>query len=114
MTDEKLFSYGTLQQEEVQLQTFGRRLKGAVDFLENFRLEEVLITNPEVIKKSGKTTHPILVRGDQNDSVKGMVFDVTKAEIAQADEYEVSDYKRIAVQLKSGTQAWVYVSVKEV
>ena len=28
----------------------------------------------------------------------------------RADRYEVADYKRIAVRLKSGIEAWVYVS----
>jgi len=27
-----------------------------------------------------------------------------------ADAYEVDDYVRIAVRLKSGTEAWIYVS----
>jgi hypothetical protein len=38
-----------------------------------------------------------------------MVFEVTTAELAAADEYEVADYKRVSVRLKSGVQAWVYV-----
>ncbi len=31
------------------------------------------------------------------------------AELEQADLYEVSDYRRVEVALKSGLQAWVYV-----
>ena len=38
-----------------------------------------------------------------------MVFEITEAELAGADAYEVSDYKRILVRLKSGVEAWVYV-----
>ena len=37
------------------------------------------------------------------------MFRLTPAELAQADSYEVSDYKRIAVRLKSGLEAFVYV-----
>jgi len=37
------------------------------------------------------------------------VFEITEDELASADRYEVADYKRIAVRLKSGTDAWVYV-----
>jgi hypothetical protein len=30
-------------------------------------------------------------------------------ELAAADEYEVDDYRRITVPLRSGDRAWVYV-----
>jgi hypothetical protein len=30
-------------------------------------------------------------------------------ELAAADEYEVDDYRRITVSLRSGDRAWVYV-----
>ena len=46
------------------------------------------------------------------DEVNGIVFDISPEELQQADEYEVEDYKRISVQLRSGTHAWVYVSAK--
>lgn len=35
---EKLFSYGTLQQETVQLSTFGRKLQGTADVLIGYHL----------------------------------------------------------------------------
>jgi hypothetical protein len=38
-----------------------------------------------------------------------MVFQITPQELAAADEYEVSEYKRVAVTLKSGLTAWAYV-----
>jgi Gamma-glutamyl cyclotransferase, AIG2-like len=39
----------------------------------------------------------------------GMVFAVTEAELAAADEYEVDDYRRISAPLRSSATAWVYV-----
>ena len=54
-----LFSYGTLQQREVQLATFGRELLGASDQLVGFHQSVVKIEDPEVVKTSGKTHHPI-------------------------------------------------------
>lgn len=42
---ELLFSYGTLQQEEVQIENFGRELKGTKDFLPSYVLAEVKITD---------------------------------------------------------------------
>ena len=105
-----LFSYGTLQQRDVQLTTFGRELHGSADKLLGFHQSMVKIEDPEVIKTSGKTHHPIVkYSGNVEDSVAGTVFTVTTEELANADRYEVSDYKRISASLASGRTAWVYV-----
>lgn len=70
------------------------------------------IKDEAVIAKSGLTHHPILKHTSNNtDCIKGSVFAITKEELHQADEYEIDDYKRIAVQLASGKTAWVYVSI---
>jgi gamma-glutamylcyclotransferase (GGCT)/AIG2-like uncharacterized protein YtfP len=105
----RLFSYGTLQQESVQRSSFGRSLKGAPEALPGWKREMVEITDPDVLAKSGMRFHPIIVPGTASDEVTGMVFEITEDELASADRYEVSDYKRIAVRLKSGAEAWVYV-----
>lgn len=109
MSVEKLFSYGTLQLESVQMATFSRLLKGQKDFLIGFKLKDLRITDPYVIKISGKEIHKILVpTGHENDKVEGTVFDLTTDEILQADKYEVKEYQRIQVPLASGHNAWVY------
>ena len=41
----KLFSYGTLQQENVQLATFGRTLVGSKDQLIGYQLGKIDITD---------------------------------------------------------------------
>ena len=104
-----LFSYGTLQQESVQMASFGRRLKGAPDALPGWKREMVEITDLDVLAKSGERFHPIVVPGTPRDEIDGMVFEITDGELAAADRYEVADYKRIAARLKSGLEAWVYV-----
>jgi gamma-glutamylcyclotransferase (GGCT)/AIG2-like uncharacterized protein YtfP len=104
-----LFSYGTLQQPGVQMASFGRLLKGTPDALPGWKTEMVEITDAEVFCKSGERFHPILVPGEAPDEVAGMVFEISAEELASADRYEVADYKRIAVRLKSGIDAWVYV-----
>jgi gamma-glutamylcyclotransferase (GGCT)/AIG2-like uncharacterized protein YtfP len=106
---ERLFSYGTLQQEEVQLASFGRRLAGQADALPGWRQAMVEITDPDVIAKSGKSHHPVVLPGRHDDGVTGTVFEITGEELAAADRYEVSEYKRVAVTLASGLTAWVYV-----
>jgi gamma-glutamylcyclotransferase (GGCT)/AIG2-like uncharacterized protein YtfP len=106
---ELLFSYGTLQQEGVQIASFGRRLAGQADALPGWKQEMVEITNAQVLAASGKTHHPIVMPGRKDDSVAGTVFEITADELAAADAYEVSDYKRVAAMLASGVIAWVYV-----
>jgi len=109
-TGEKLFSYGTLQQETVQLANFGRRLTGTPDAVLGYRMEKVQIRNAEVIATSGIAVHRILVPGNELDTVEGVVFDITPEELKAADGYETDDYKRVRLKLRSGVEAWVYVS----
>jgi len=109
---EKLFSYGTLQQETVQLATFGRTLQGTPDILIDYHLSNLEIKDPVVIATSGKTIHPVLMyTGKKTDEITGTVFDITADELQSADRYEVADYKRVSATLRSGKIAWVYVSV---
>ncbi|UKB82219.1 gamma-glutamylcyclotransferase [Chryseobacterium sp. MEBOG06] len=106
----KLFSYGTLQKEQVQLETFGRILKGTKDILSGYQLNMIEITDPEVLRKSGQKYHPVLTfSGNDNHKVEGVLFEVTEEEILQADEYEVDDYKRIETVFKSGNKGFIYV-----
>ncbi len=106
-----LFSYGTLQQEDVQRATFGRRLEGRADALPGYATSLLEIKDAEVVKTSGKTHHLIAQpTGQAEDEVPGVVLRITAAELAAADTYEVSDYKRVAVRLKSGLEAFVYVA----
>ena len=105
-----LFSYGTLRQENVQMSSFGRRLAGSPDALPRYASVMIEITDPEVVAASGATFHPMVVEtGDPADEVAGTLFLVTETELAAADAYEVSAYRRIQVLLKSGKSAWVYV-----
>lgn len=107
---ERLFSYGTLQLENVQRAQFGRVLEGAADALVGFRQDMVEITDPDVLAKSGERFHPIVSHsGDDADRVAGTVFLITSQELAAADAYEVSDYERVEALLASGLRAWVYV-----
>ncbi|HCW16506.1 MULTISPECIES: gamma-glutamylcyclotransferase family protein [Achromobacter] len=105
-----LFSYGTLQDKTVQLATFGRELTGRPDAMTGYVLHWVAITDPQVLKTSGKAQHPIVYASyDPKDEVPGMVFEISQDELRAADSYEVADYKRVSVLLKSGVHAWVYI-----
>lgn len=110
-----LFSYGTLQLESVQLSSFGRRLDGTPDALPGYARTMVEITDPQVLAASGERFHPIVAPSDDPaDEVQGTVFRISASELAAADRYEVSDYQRAQVRLKSGTEAWVYVKASQV
>jgi gamma-glutamylcyclotransferase (GGCT)/AIG2-like uncharacterized protein YtfP len=108
-----LFSYGTLQQDDVQRATFGRLLQGRADALPGYAQHMVAIDDPQVVVTSGKTHHPIVRRsGVASDRVAGTVFEISDAELEQADAYEVDAYRRVAVTLASGREAWVYVDAR--
>jgi gamma-glutamylcyclotransferase (GGCT)/AIG2-like uncharacterized protein YtfP len=105
-----LFSYGTLQDTKVQVAQFGRELRGRPDSIPGYRQTMLEITDPQVLATSGKTHHPIVEPSpNASDEVSGSVFEITAQELAAADQYEVADYQRVSVRLKSGVQAWVYV-----
>lgn len=109
-----LFSYGTLQQESVQLSTFGRRLQGQKDELLGFEPSRVRIEGPQVVATAGQTHHANVTFNGRDDSrVSGTVFEISDAELAAADQYErLAAYERIAAMLASGRQTWVYVDAR--
>lgn len=95
-----IFSYGTLQEEDVQRSTFGRALRGHRDELPKY--EKV----------------PVTIEGEQYWDVKmrdggrvaGVVLEISDEELARCDAYEGEyAYTRTAVTLASGTRAWVYL-----
>lgn len=106
---EQIFSYGTLQLEKVQIASFGRILNGTKDKLYGFQLVSIEITDENVLQQSEQKFHPMAIPGSSSDYIDGVVFEITGAELIQADQYEVADYKRISVQLNSGIQAWIYI-----
>ncbi len=114
MMTEKLFSYGTLQYDNVQQKTFGRLLSGHPDVLVGFQLSEVKIQDAEVITTSGKDFHPMMVyTGNPKDCVEGTVFEIKPEELQRADSYEVNEYKRISASTASGEKVWIYVSAED-
>jgi hypothetical protein len=109
-----LFSYGTLRQREVQLAIFGRAVEGRPDALPGYAMSTLKITDPNVIATRGTSEHTIVKRTDSlNDEVSGTAVRITQTELAAADAYEVSDYKRVFVRLRSGIEAHVYVDSRQ-
>ena len=106
-----LFSYGTLQHEDVQISTFGRRLDGQPDELVGYGPSLVPIDDPVVAESLGRTHHAsVTYTGNDTDRVPGTVFEITDEELARADAFEAPfHYTRVAATLASATEAWVFV-----
>lgn len=105
-----LFSYGTLRDEQVQLDLFGRVLVGRKDALPGYEQALVRVEDPVFASTSGKADHAILRPASNVHSiVSGTAFEVTDAELERADTYEPAEYKRVMAKLTSGRQAWVYI-----
>jgi hypothetical protein len=109
-----LFSYGTLQDEAIQMIAFGRRLSGHPDELIGFEQQPHRIEDPEFVALSGKANHVIVTcTGRPESRVSGTVFEISDRELAMADAYEPAGYGRVAAKLASGMEAWVYVAIAE-
>lgn len=108
-----LFSYGTLQDEQVQISLFGRTLVGRKDCLLGYEQSLARVADPEFARTSGKTHHAILrPAGRDTAQVEGTAFEVTDAELQHADAYEPVGYTRVLANLASGGEAWVYVDAQ--
>jgi hypothetical protein len=106
---EQLFSYGTLQQQKVQLELFGRVLKGSRDVLNGYAVNMIEIRDEDFLSNAETNQQKIAIHtGNQNDKIEGTVFEVTYEELLLADQYEPVEYRRIEIVLESQTSAWLY------
>ncbi|HEX6974118.1 MAG TPA: gamma-glutamylcyclotransferase family protein [Vicinamibacterales bacterium] len=106
-----IFSYGSLQQRDVQLALLQRTLDGQEDLLRRFALGSVPIEDAAVAARVGRTAHLNAVYTDENaDAVSGTAFEITDEELQRIDVFEAEfSYARVPVVLASGRGAWVYV-----
>src|SRR6476619_6865805 len=99
---EYLFSYGTLQKQNVQVELFGRLLNGTRDVLEHYRIVEIEIRDEKFLATGADKCQKTLGwSSDPNDVIEGMVFEMSRDELLMADRYEPANYKRIEVKLRS-------------
>ncbi len=110
---EYLFSYGTLQKEEIQFALFGRSLTGSRDVLIGYEISATEITDEAFLLRGEQKEQLTLVpSGDKEGKIEGTVFIVSEDELVLADKYEPGSYERIKVGLESGKQAWVYLAAE--
>jgi len=107
-----IFSYGSLQQEAVQLSTYGRVLRGDLDELIDWVRTSINVPASHKAAAAGITHYANVERAPGSGSrVAGTLFEITDAELAAADAYELdAEYIRVLAILGSGQSAWVYVS----
>lgn len=99
-----IFSYGSLQEENVQLALYRRKLVGFTDVLKGYKLASKRIAN----------RYPIIIKTESTtDTIKGMVFEISSDELLETDTYEGFHYTRVEVKLQSGVKAWCYIQQKE-
>ncbi len=97
---EYLFSYGTLQDLQVQEYIFGRILHGKPDTVLGFKKIENAVYG----------RYPLVINtNNPKDKVEGMAYQVNDADLKKADIYETSAYKREKFLLESGDEAWIYI-----
>lgn len=103
-----LFSYGTLQDEAVQLSCYGRVLPGVPDAVSGY-LRSTLSVD-DTAGPGSRRCYPVVdASGGDADKVLGVVFRITEPELASTDAYEGAEYRRVMARLDSGLDAWVYV-----
>ncbi|TDT46672.1 gamma-glutamyl AIG2-like cyclotransferase [Maribacter spongiicola] len=96
-----LFTYGTLQDRDVQLGVFSRPLNGFEDELPLYIISEEKVAD----------LYPTLQHtGVKEDVIKGQVYTLSHQELEKADSYEGEAYERIQIQLASGKNAWTYIA----
>ncbi len=103
MAKEKLFIYGTLKDRGVGKALFGGQPHGTPDALEGFTktVTDILgVEYPNIAPQEGSV-------------VEGQLIEVDEETLRHVDAYETSAYGRRMVTLKSGAQAWAYVSDRQ-
>ncbi|WP_144893636.1 MULTISPECIES: gamma-glutamylcyclotransferase family protein [Flavobacterium] len=104
---EKLFAYGSLQNEDIQKDLFGRILEGTPETLIGYVVKQI-----QIEEEFGIVNYPIITQTEnQENTINGMVYEISTKELHQSDLYEGLHYKRVEVQLQSKQKAWAYSAV---
>ena len=100
-----LFTYGTLQDTQIQTQLFGKSLEGTNDTLAKYKLGTIQIP----INHPNANTYLIAIyTGNAQDTIDGVRYTINSEKLSLIDDYEGPDYERVLVILQSGEEALVY------
>ena len=102
---EQIFSYGTLQSKEIQMQVFDKLLTGTLDQLKGYKLKDLKIE-----EEFGMADYVVAVPTEgPSDPIHGIVYNISPSDLAKVDIFESNAYKRVEVTLNSGILAWIYI-----
>ena len=98
----KIFSYGTLWDENIQLEHFGQKfdVDPDIDYMSGWDIIKVKMYG-EYFK--------VAVVGDNSSVVMGAIVNIPDELIDKVDEYEGNEYKRISVKTMTGNDCQMYV-----
>lgn len=99
MGPERLFAYGTLNEDAKQEELFGRRIVGAPDILDGYATTEIV--------EDGTTYRAAVPM--EGGAIEGFALAITEKDLKAADAWEGAAYERVELSLRSGLTAWVYV-----
>ena len=100
-----VFSYGTLQDPEVQMELYQRVLEGQPDRLSGYILESINLPDSSFNYISYSIAK---LTGNPQDSIEGFVFYLSEHELKITDTYESEAYERFKIKLDSGIEAIMY------
>ncbi|WP_435220540.1 gamma-glutamylcyclotransferase family protein [Streptomyces sp. Tue6028] len=105
-----VFAYGALQSPSVQTILFGRELQGVQDSVPGLVLTVIELADPELVMASGTSRHPMAVLGATSGaSIRGTLYWLSAEDLDLLDQRSDARLHRVAMELKSGSAAWVYV-----
>jgi gamma-glutamylcyclotransferase (GGCT)/AIG2-like uncharacterized protein YtfP len=90
-----LFSYGTLQEDHIQLMLFGEVLQTQVDSIEGYVTLNDYFGYPRIVE---------FERG----IVYGKVLEIDEVDFPIVDRYESKAYEKKVVETSKGRQVYVY------
>lgn len=109
--NEYLFSYGTLQKTQTQIQLFGRILHGHRAVLRGYKTAEMEITDTAFLARGeNRQQQTLIATNNSRDKVEGTALEITAEELLMADKYEPANYTRQKVKLQSGLEACIYLT----
>lgn len=100
-----IFSYGTLQDQKIQEELYGRTLSGHQDSLSGYILSTINLPENSLQQN---TYFIAQYTGSPNDRITGFCYEITSAELLITDAYEGEAYTRKSVHLNSGRMCLVY------
>jgi len=94
----KIFTYGSLLDDDVREKVLGRVIDG----------KSTVLLGYEKIPHSHFYIYPTIIK-NTSKKVEGKIFDVSALDLERLDRYETQLYKKIPVTVSTGEKALTYI-----